>query len=166
MSCVHHEGRNPIKMFLSVTLFIITKILESRANKHLMLNRYSGECVFSPVPPRQLLLYGRKAKSVKSNDRKKAKVRKKVFLQGVKFAFYSFACFVNRTSLLREGEAKGSLNHFYRGSRFLAVTRFLALVKSSSSLFAFSPPLPPCPHFHPLLKSRRGWGKKKKMKRI
>lgn len=56
--------------------------------------------MFSPVPPNQLLFYGRKVKSMKSNDRKKAKVRKKVFLQGFKLAFYSFACFVNTTSLL------------------------------------------------------------------
>lgn len=87
-------------MLHSVTLLVIRQMPESRANKYLILNRYSGECVFSLVPPHQLLFYGRKVKSVKSNDRKKAKVRKKVFLQGFKLAFYSFGCFVNTTSLL------------------------------------------------------------------
>lgn len=55
--------------------------------------------MFSLVSLLQLLFYGREVKSVKSNDRKKAKVRKKVFLQGFELAFYSFGCFVNTTSL-------------------------------------------------------------------
>lgn len=152
----HYTLNSEILLFPSVTLFIITRKPESRANKYLILNRYSRECVFSPVPPHQLLFYGRKVKSVKSNDRKKAKVRKKVFLQGFKLVFYSFGCFVNRTSLLWEGEAKGPLNHFCTGSRFLLVTRVLASEKNSSSLFPILPPLPSM-----LLKNKEGWKRKK-----